>query len=428
MTESEWNSCTDPQKMLEWLRRNREVSERKMRLFGLAYCRRLSALARARWSTELLTAAERYFDAPDDERLEEWFRKRRPLDRFDAQVMRPAVRALALASRRHGFALSPARICVEAVRYAADAARRPHREPVAQARFFRDIFANPFCPRPLIAPRCLAWNDGIVRRLAAAIYEERMLPQGTLDRNRLAVLGDALEESGCADADILGHLRGSGPHVRGCFGRAPAQARLQSRRAHTFAAASCWTSCWARSNAVDERDMRKVFRFGPLVGLVAAAVTILGIHLAVAWLNQEPPNYSQIENGLYLGGYVPEPPRDAKAVLNLCEVEDPYKVVAHRWKPIRDAEPAPTLDWLREQVEFIATQREAGRAVFVHCRNGVSRSGMVVVSYLMFRHGWSRDEALTFIRSRRPMVRPNPAFMALLREWEQSLKSAQTGH
>jgi hypothetical protein len=31
------------------------------------------------------------------------------------------------------------------------------------------------------------------------------------------VLADALEEAGCADADILGHLRGPGPHVRGCF-------------------------------------------------------------------------------------------------------------------------------------------------------------------------------------------------------------------
>ena len=60
--------------------------------------------------------------------------------------------------------------------------------------------------------------------------------------------------------------------------------------------------------------------------------------------------------------------------------------------------------------------------VFVHCRNGVSRGGLVVVAYLMARHGWSRDEALTFVRSRRATVRPNPAFMRLLREWERSLK------
>ena len=63
----------------------------------------------------------------------------------------------------------------------------------------------------------LAWNDATVVRLAQAAYEERHLPAGTLDNGRLAVLADALEEAGCTDADLLSHLRGSGPHVRGCW-------------------------------------------------------------------------------------------------------------------------------------------------------------------------------------------------------------------
>ena len=33
----------------------------------------------------------------------------------------------------------------------------------------------------------------------------------------LPVLGDALEDAGCADPELLGHLRGPGPHVRGCW-------------------------------------------------------------------------------------------------------------------------------------------------------------------------------------------------------------------
>jgi hypothetical protein len=56
-----------------------------------------------------------------------------------------------------------------------------------------------------------------VVRLAQAAYEERHLPAGTLDDGRLAVLADALEEAGCTDTDIVGHLRGPGPHVRGCW-------------------------------------------------------------------------------------------------------------------------------------------------------------------------------------------------------------------
>jgi hypothetical protein len=48
-------------------------------------------------------------------------------------------------------------------------------------------------------------------------YEERQLPEGTLDSARLAVLADTLEDAGCTHAELLGHLRGPGPHVRGCW-------------------------------------------------------------------------------------------------------------------------------------------------------------------------------------------------------------------
>jgi hypothetical protein len=55
-----------------------------------------------------------------------------------------------------------------------------------------------------------------VTALARAAYEERSLPAGTLDALCLAALSDALEEAGCDDPAVLGHLRGPGPHVRGC--------------------------------------------------------------------------------------------------------------------------------------------------------------------------------------------------------------------
>jgi protein-tyrosine phosphatase len=90
--------------------------------------------------------------------------------------------------------------------------------------------------------------------------------------------------------------------------------------------------------------------------------------------------------------------------------------------PIMDAAPAPSLDWLRERVKFVDEQRKAGKTTYVHCAAGVSRSGMVVTAYLMYRNGWSRDETLAFVRSRRPVTNPNPAFMKLLEEWEQELK------
>jgi hypothetical protein len=41
--------------------------------------------------------------------------------------------------------------------------------------------------------------------------------EGTLDPTWLAALADALEDAGCTDAETLGHLRGPGEQVRGCW-------------------------------------------------------------------------------------------------------------------------------------------------------------------------------------------------------------------
>ncbi|HYH67576.1 MAG TPA: hypothetical protein VD866_22960 [Urbifossiella sp.] len=46
--------------------------------------------------------------------------------------------------------------------------------------------------------------------LARGMYESR-------DFGPMPVLADALEDAGCADADVLAHCRGDGPHVRGCW-------------------------------------------------------------------------------------------------------------------------------------------------------------------------------------------------------------------
>jgi hypothetical protein len=79
----------------------------------------------------------------------------------------------------------------------------------ARVALLRDLFGNPFRP-PTLDPDWLAWNGGLVPRLAAAIAEEGRFED-------LPILADALEEAGCADAELLGHLRGPGPHVRGCW-------------------------------------------------------------------------------------------------------------------------------------------------------------------------------------------------------------------
>jgi Dual specificity phosphatase, catalytic domain len=153
----------------------------------------------------------------------------------------------------------------------------------------------------------------------------------------------------------------------------------------------------------------------------AGIVAWLSLFLLQSQYDDTSANYSLIEPHLYMGGDVTTPPRGTSAVLNLSESDDAYRCATHRWEPIRDAAPVPDLAWLRRQVEFIDSERTSGRTVYVHCRNGVSRSGMVVAAYLMFEHHWTRDDALAFARTRRPIVRPNPAFMERLTEWEAEL-------
>jgi hypothetical protein len=167
-----------------------------------------------------------------------------------------------------------------------------------------------------------------------------------------------------------------------------------------------------------------VLAVGGTVIAVLLLYSALLVHVATGWLSPDEPsdyNYSLIEDGLYLGGSVAEPPSGTRAVLNVCESEDRYKAEVHRWQPIPDAAPAPSIDWLRQQVAFVDQQRRAGLPVYVHCHAGISRGGMVVTAYLMARDGMTRDQALALIRKRR-LIRPNPAFMELLLEWQEVVK------
>jgi hypothetical protein len=81
--------------------------------------------------------------------------------------------------------------------------------PVCPGQLVHDIFGNPFRPRST-DPRWLGRLDGAVLHLARDIYDTRRWAE-------MPVLGDALEDAGCADPAILDHCRGPGPHARGCW-------------------------------------------------------------------------------------------------------------------------------------------------------------------------------------------------------------------
>jgi hypothetical protein len=89
------------------------------------------------------------------------------------------------------------------------ATRDAYQEDAAQKVLLDDIIGNPFRPVRM-NPAWLTWNDAIVDKLAEGIYNEKAF-------DRLPILADALEEAGCAERVILDHLRGPGPHTRGCW-------------------------------------------------------------------------------------------------------------------------------------------------------------------------------------------------------------------
>jgi hypothetical protein len=92
---------------------------------------------------------------------------------------------------------------------AAGLGRDRESEDREQVSLLRDIVGNPFKPQH-VEKSILRWRSRTVSDMARSIYDKRSFAA-------LPVLGDALEDAGCTNADILAHCRGPGPHVRGCW-------------------------------------------------------------------------------------------------------------------------------------------------------------------------------------------------------------------
>jgi hypothetical protein len=223
MTEEQWLACADPGPMLEWLRARSGL--RKMALFAVACCRRAWHLLHDPRSQEALRSAESFADGERsnsdlEAALDGAYEAHNAIDNFYAvgwaarrRDAADAVYEAVTACYPDGFFGADQFGARQAAHKAARASPDWKAERTSQCALLRDIIGNPFQPAP-VDP---AWRTATVASLAEAAYAERCLPSSQLDSARLAVLADALEEAGCADAGLLGHLRGLGPHVRGCW-------------------------------------------------------------------------------------------------------------------------------------------------------------------------------------------------------------------
>lgn len=216
MTETEWLACTDPQPMLEFLQG--KASDRKLRLFAVACCRRCIPLIppdsrddEGRSWVDLIQHAievgERLADGQtvQDEEIpgigwtciDGWY--------AFLSCACPANELLEV-SKNVIWGVGQLVYGTKKDSNKEHEASANKSERAAHAQLLREVFGNSF--RPLtFAP---TWRHLGVVNLAKSIYDERSF-------GRLPILADALEEAGCINAEILSHLFGPGPHVRGCW-------------------------------------------------------------------------------------------------------------------------------------------------------------------------------------------------------------------
>lgn len=255
MTEQEWLECTDPQSLLQasWMEAHplNRFRRRKLRLFTVACCWHIWPLLKDQESQTAVEVGERFADrkASKEELASaraamlhrwgegwpqrgHWMRGSRgsfaphaaycacrPEGEVAASAWDAALAALvargcdadhiaATATREALRHPSPGTktVAADAERVAEEARNK---ESAAQCDLLRDIFGNFFRPAGVNLD-WRAWNAGIVVALARSIYDDRSF-------DHLPILADALEDAGCDDANILDHMRGPGPHTRGCW-------------------------------------------------------------------------------------------------------------------------------------------------------------------------------------------------------------------
>jgi hypothetical protein len=212
MTGQEWLESDNAIAMLEYLKGKTIATPRKLCLFACASLRRL--LREQPAVLECIEAAQRFVEGPVS--IEE---RRAAVAKFETiqDVRTPILdlRSLSMNLVRHCLTAPLAGYGAEKDWWhhatgAAICAKDQPEVALSNAALIRDIFPTPLVRRLPRLPPSWRTNESTIFQLAQAMYDDRAY-------DRMPILSDAIEDSGCTDAHILGHCRQSGEHVRGCW-------------------------------------------------------------------------------------------------------------------------------------------------------------------------------------------------------------------
>lgn len=228
MIEQEWVKSTDPRAMLQFLRG--KVSQRQLLLFAFGCCRRLWHLLSDERTQQAVVVSERFADGTaTSQEQEAAFQGNWGLcEGAEGRAGLATTAVHSAASSMHNsppqFEINPLENADSASRWAAHAIASPKVDRISVEDEFPDLVpwvseraAQAVLLRCIVGPAPFrlvtfedSWQTGTVVSLAQTIYDDR-----TFDR--MPILGDALEEVGCTNPEILNHCRQPGVHVRGCW-------------------------------------------------------------------------------------------------------------------------------------------------------------------------------------------------------------------
>ena len=111
-----------------------------------------------------------------------------------------------------------------------------------------------------------------------------------------------------------------------------------------------------------------------------------------------------------------------KKVLSVVDFNDfpNYKDenIIHKSVEVSDFDYQNIIQYFGECLNFIKGEEK----ILVHCMAGASRSATIVIAYLMWIQKMKFDDALNFVKSKRPIVYPNDGFQKQLKIFEKLLE------